>query len=238
MPNGGNFSNSKYLWDNAHRRLVISDELGREYQRIFSNISYEVITDGVKIEEISVPKLIKYKKEYVFYFAGLLHIDYLPIFQVLASALDELSSKSLNFTLILRGTQKVKFLENRKFKLDYRPMTLDDKILKCELEGADILYLPLKFTEPEFYLFSLSTKMIGYLAASGTILFHGPYGSAACNLLSKNASAICCNSLDKDDVISSILNFLSDSKFTSENAKVLAKKEFMIDNIKFIFWGL
>lgn len=237
LSNGGSFGNTKYLWNNSDRRLVISEELGQEYQRIFNDLPYEIITDGVKIEEISVPKSIKLKNEYTLYFAGLLHIDYLPIFEVLADALDELSLEGLNLSLVLRGTQEVKFLENRKFKLEYRPMILDDKILKSELEEADILYLPLKFSSPEFYLFSLSTKMVGYLAASGTILFHGPSDSAACKFLLKTNSAFICNSLDKAKLKELIINMTEESFSFSYNAKKYLKISLLLEEKQRLFWS-
>jgi len=50
------FANSKKLWGMANRRLVISEELGTEYQRLLGRLDYEIITDGVKKDEISLPK--------------------------------------------------------------------------------------------------------------------------------------------------------------------------------------
>ena len=106
------FEETRSLWERADRRLVISEELGKEYQRLFDKLTFEIITDGVLEEEISEPSHIDVTKPIIIYFAGLLHIDYYPLFRTLAEALDLLSSKKIEFKLILRGTQKINFLDN------------------------------------------------------------------------------------------------------------------------------
>lgn len=224
------------LWNKADRRLMISPELGREYQRIFGEKAYELITDGVGQEEISVPKIIDPNKPIKIYFGGLLHLDYLPLFKVLANALDELSKANLKFVLILRGTQKIEFLENRSFQLEYRHDFVDDSQIKVEQDQSDILYLPMKFNSPDFYLYSLSTKMIGYLGASGVLLYHGPKDSAVANLLLSNDCAISCTSLQVDEMVNSIKQAIINDNSHSLNAKKLAKEKFSINIIQDRFW--
>jgi hypothetical protein len=233
---GGSFQNSQKLWDMADRRLVISNEMGKEYQRIFGNKSFEVITDGVLENEISKPVKVNNDGKVIIYFAGLLHIDYLPLFKVLAEALDLLADDGLQIKLILRGTQDVNFLADRHFEIEYRPVTTNYNELKEELDAATILYLPIKFTTPDFYLYSLSTKMVGYLGGSGSILYHGPDDSAAGNLLNKTGSAICCNSLDTTDMINSLKAVLDDNCKVSFNAKTTAENEFNLLKIRQRFW--
>jgi hypothetical protein len=227
---------TKLLWNIADRRLVISEELGREYQKLFGNKTYEIITDGVTQEEVSPPTIIN-ETPILIYFAGLLHWEYHPLFQVLADALDLLSKQGFLFKLLLRGTQPIHFLSNRSFKIEYRTNFISDFEIKQELDSASILYLPIKFTEPNFYLYSLSTKMVNYLGASGSILYHGPSDSAACNLLKQNNSAICCNSLNVIDLMASLTVLLDDQGKISINAKKLANSQFNFSSIQERFWG-
>lgn len=223
------------LWNRADRRLVISPELGHEYQRLFGQKEFEVITDGVSAEEISTPNTNAPEVTSI-YFAGLLHIEYLPLFEVLADALDKLTKEGFAFKLILRGTQQVKFLNNRSFQTEYRSDFISDLEVKKELDAATILYLPIKFSIRNFYLYSLSTKMISYLGGSGAILYHGPEDSAACKLLQKTDSAICCTSLQTSELCAAIKCPISEINWVSHYAKVLANNEFCLVNIQRRFW--
>lgn len=229
------FAESKLLWNRADRRLVISEELGIEYKKLFGDHPFEIITDGVKDEEISLPA--KKNKQLVnIYFAGLLHIAYVPLFQVLADTLDAMAAQGYQFKLLLRGTQQIEFLGNRQFEVEYRPVSLNDAELKAELDAAAILYLPIKFTLPDFYLYSLSTKMVGYLGAPGAILYHGPGDSAACNLLTRSAAAASCASLNASNLEVAIKTLLDNSAELSANAKKLAGSQFNMANIQAHFW--
>lgn len=234
---GSTFNISSKLWQIADRRLVISDEMGKIYQELFGKRSYEIITDGLLENEISTPANVVFSKPISLYFAGLLHIGYIDLFKVLADALDDLSD-NYQFELVLRGTQKLDFLINRRFKVDFRPLTLDSITLFSELNSANILYLPIKYTPKEFYLYSLSTKMIGYLGASGTILYHGPSTSAANKLLSTKSCAISCTTLDVEDLKRVLTTCLVDnnSVIVSQNAKKLAKDSYLLKNIQSRFW--
>ena len=230
------FSSSAELWNRAYRRLVISDELGIAYQQAFGNKPYDLITDGVYTDEITYPSVNDSPEPFEVYFAGLLHIAYLPLFEVLADALDKLSAEGLSFKLILRATQKLPFLSNRLFQIEYRGITLDDNELKAELNSASILYLPIKFTLPDFYLYSLSTKMVGYLGAPGSILYHGPGDSAAYNLLNKEGAASCCVTLNVDDLVASILDAEKNKTKFSVKAKNLAQNKFDMSAMQNKFW--
>ena len=230
------FEDAQKLWNRSDRRLMISVELGNEYQRIFGDKKFEIITDGVYAEEISEPKKKKHD-EISIYFSGLMHIEYYPLLEVLADSIDDLVDMGYSFKLILRGTQKMKFLKTRKFEIDYRSDFISDDQIKKELDMADILYLPIKFSMPDFYLYSLSTKMISYLGASGNILYHGPSDSAACNFLKKNNAAFCCVSLLKNDMIYQIEEILSADGSKCKNAKKIAKSNFDLNFIQNNFWN-
>lgn len=231
-----NAENTRRLWQHATRRLVISEEIAAEYGRLFGEAEYEIITDGVEDQEIRQPST-QIGKPVNIYFAGLLHLHYIPLFKALADALDKLSHEGLQFKLVLRGTQQLNELAGRKFEVDYRPVTLNNAELKAELDAADILYLPIKFTTPDFYLYSLSTKMVGYLGAPGAILYHGPADSAACHLLNTSQAAICCGSLDADDLVASLRVLLGSSKQVSGHAKELARNQFDLKTIQQRFWA-
>jgi hypothetical protein len=226
---------TKKLWDLSERRLMISKELGIEYQRLFGNKTFEVITDGVANEEISKPKSVTGSPVTV-YFAGLLHLDYLDLFRTLADSIDLLVAQGVTIRLMLRGTQKLDFLNGRSFEVEYRQDFVTDAEVKQELDAADILYLPIKFNLPAFYLYSLSTKMVSYLGGAGTILYHGPHDSAAFNLLQEFNAAVGCTSLDAVELKECLLSVLKDGELLSVNAKGLAKSQFDLEKIQSRFW--
>jgi hypothetical protein len=230
------FEDTKKLWLRADRRLVISNELGEEYSKVFGHKDFEMITDGVSESEISTPADLNNNGEISLYFSGLLHIDYYPLFSILADALDILSSEK-KIVLILRGTQKIDFLNNRKFETEYRTNYISDDEIKQEMDSADILYLPIKFSLPAFYLYSLSTKMISYLGAAGKILFHGPKDSAANILLEKHNAAVSCVSLEVTDMTSSLKEILNTNSLISKNAKELAANQFKLKDMQARFWN-
>jgi hypothetical protein len=229
------FEDTNKLWNLSERRLVISRELGAEYQRLFGKKEFEVITDGVAREEISNPKPIA-AAPLTIYFAGLLHLEYINLFRTLADSADLLVAQGVAVKLVLRGTQKLEFLNNRSFDVDYRQDFVTDQEVKNELDAADILYLPIKFNVPAFYLYSLSTKMVSYLGAAGSILYHGPHDSAAYNLLKEFNAATGCVTLDASDLKDSILSIVKDGVLLSANAKGLAKSQFDLEKIQDRFW--
>lgn len=235
LTTNSSFESTKQLWQQSARRLCISNEIGLEYQRLFGHRDFEIITDGVKPNEISTA-IIQPSETISIYFAGMLHLDYIPLFKVLADALDVLTNQGMKFKFILRGAHKIDALNNRKFEVAYRPIIINDKELKEELDAASILYLPMYFNNPSFYLYSLSTKMVGYLGAPGSILYHGPNDSAAGILLQKNEAAICCNSLQVDEVIANVRHSIQLGKTISKNAKQLAQSRFNLDIIQKTFW--
>jgi len=235
LTTGSSFNITNKLWNSADRRLVIGKEMGKEYSRLFADKSFEIITDGLFPDEISEPAPIK-NETITIYFAGLLHIAYLPLLETLTNALDILSKEGLKIKFILRGTQFVKFLDQRSFEVEFRPFTTNQDELKQELDSASILYLPIKFKPAEFYLYSLSTKMVGYLGSPGCILYHGPADSSAFNLLNEFDAAIGCYTLNTDDMVESLYKLLNEDCKVSYNAKKLAKNHFDFEKIKKRFW--
>ncbi|NDP22507.1 MAG: glycosyltransferase [Paludibacter sp.] len=229
---------AKFLWNIADRRLVISEDLAKEYEKTFGKKKYEIITDGVDIAELSVPVKSNPKVPQIIYFAGLLHIDYYSLFKVLADALDLMSIEEKRFKLILRGTQELPLLTNRKFEVEYRKNFITDIEIKEELDQAAILYLPIKFSSPDFYLYSLSTKLVSYLGGSGAILYHGPEDAVACNLLKKNNAAGICITLNVNDLVTQIKNTLEKTIEISEAAIKLVNHSFDLTVIQKRFWEI
>ena len=232
----GSAHDAGLLWKRADRRLVVSEEMAAEYTRLFGPGAYELITDGVETAEMSQPAQ-QIGTPVTIYFFGLLHFEYIPLFKALANALDALARRGMAFKLLLRGTGRLGFLAGRSFETEYRPFTLNSADLKAELDAADILYFPVKFTPPEFYLYGLSTKMVGYLGAPGTILYHGPADAVACRLLKKWDAAVFCGSLDTRDLITCLQQLLGQGRPVSANAKALATAQFDLARIRARFWG-
>lgn len=231
------FNNAKELWHAADRRFVISEELGKEYQKRFGYKHFELITDGVAKDELSEPKS-RANTPVIIYFAGLLHWDYLPLFEVLADALDQLStSGEQQFKLVLRGSKPLPLLAKRKFEVEYKTDFVSDQQIKAELDEADILYLPIKFTQRDFFLYSLSTKMISYLGAKGAILYHGPEESAACKLLAETSAGVTCTSTNAEDLSRQLLALTNNIHMYSANAKKLVHEKFDLTNIQDQVWS-
>ncbi|MXV17451.1 glycosyltransferase [Hufsiella ginkgonis] len=233
---GGTFADTKRLWTQADRRLAISVELGEEYRRLFGDKEFEIITDGVLAGELSPPRLPgESDAPLVVYFSGSLHLEYYPLFEVLVAAMEVLCKQGMALKLVLRGTQQLSFLENKAFITEYRTSFISDEAIKAEMDEVTILYLPIKFSPPEFYLYSLSTKMVSYLGSSGAILYHGPAGSAAGKMLDIANAAVSCNTLDVNDMVNAI-SALVQNRSVSANAGKLACERFDLEAIRKQFW--
>jgi hypothetical protein len=224
------------LWRAADRRFVVSRELGDKYSRDFGSREWEILSDGVDASELFAPR------EHVgntlnLYFGGMLHLDYHPLFQSMADALDLLAKRGWNPVVHLRGTEKPVFLQGRFFEVRALPATLSAGELGSDLRRADILYLPIGFSMPLFHLYSLSTKMVGYLAAPGAILYHGPLESAAARLLDNAEAAALTDSLEPDTLADAVLMAASRSQKLSENAKLLARERFELSEMRQRFWS-
>lgn len=233
---GSDFKNTLELWNKANRRLVISLELGQLYQELFGRKDFEIITDGIFENEFLCPRQINKDETVIIYFSGLLHIGYYPLFEVFANAIEIIEKQGLSVKLILRGTQELSFLNDRIFITEYRTDFISDEAIKQEMDMASILYLPIKFNNPNFYLYSLSTKMVGYLSSPGTILYHGPADSAACNMLQQAKAAVCCTTLLVDDMAQAIMEVVNNKGKASEFAKKLGHEKFNFSQIKKQFW--
>jgi hypothetical protein len=229
------FKDVERLWKRANRRFVISRPMGENYNEIFGKRDWEVVTDGIEEADLATPKNFTNSLRTI-YFCGSLHLDYDQLFESLADALDELQKKGTPLKLVLRGGHPIKPLNKRNFEIDYRPHTLSDRELKNDLEEADILYFPMKFSDPHFFKYSMSTKMIGYLAAPGAILYHGPLDSAAARLLAESDAAMLVESLNPRDLVEQIPLLETMGLELSKNAKHLARTHFSLSENRSRFW--
>lgn len=224
------------LWRAADRRFVISAELGDKYSNDFGSENWTILSDGVDGSEFRNPRG-HHGRTLNIYFGGMLHVDYYPLFEALAKALDCLVEQGWHPVMHLRGTQRLVFMESRRFETRQLPATLSDDELRSDHQMADILYLPIGFSIPHFYLHSLSTKMVGYLASSGAILYHGPFDSAAARLLRGAESAAFTDSLKPEVLANAILQAASHALSLSSNAKKLAKERFNLAEMRARFWN-
>lgn len=228
---------SQDLWKNANKRMVISKQLGVEYCNLFGEKPFIIVTDGIKSNEIFKPKTAIISKDIQIYFAGLLHLDYYPLFETFCNTLDYIiKEKKCTIKLILRGTQKLDFLSKSLVEIEYKEFTLDSDVLIKEMNDSDILYLPMKYSNEYFYKYSFSTKMIGYLGASGNIFYHGPKDSAAAIFLQENGCAVVCDSLDPKEINDYFNEVVKDFRY-SENAKEVSANKFSLREMQSRFWS-
>ncbi|MCW3094232.1 MAG: hypothetical protein JWP81_5301 [Ferruginibacter sp.] len=228
---------SRDLWKFATKRMVISKEMGALYSDLFGEEPYSIVTDGLKELEISSSKSLAKSDRLTIYFAGLIHIAYYPLFKSFCSALEILlKQKDIKISFILRGTQKLEFLNACSFDIDYRPFTLDNDMLKEEMNGSDVLYLPIMYKNEYFYKYSFSTKMVGYLGASGNVFYHGPGEAAAANFLERYKCGVICDSLEPTVILEKLLMCISDSSYSS-TAKKVAEEHFSLKNMQQLFWA-
>lgn len=224
------------LWRAADRRFVISSELGEKYAKDFGSADWTILSDGVADAEFQSPRG-HVGKTLNLYFGGMLHLDYQPLFEALAEALDSLVQRGWSPVLHLRGTQRLAFMQGRRFEVRQLPATLSDDELRSDLDKADILYLPIGFSMPHFYLHSLSTKMVGYLGAPGAILYHGPPESAAARLLRNANAAAFAESLDPEPLAGAACLAVSRALEFSTNSKTLARERFNLSEMRHRFWN-
>jgi hypothetical protein len=110
--------------------------------------------------------------------------------------------------------------------------------VRADIGASDLLYLPLMFepTYRDMVAFSLSTKLVTYLASGVPILYHGPPDCAAYELLASNDAAILATSPDPAFVAGAITDGLKRAQELTANACQLARREFMLEDQRARFW--
>ncbi|OYX15705.1 MAG: hypothetical protein B7Z16_12955, partial [Algoriphagus sp. 32-45-6] len=180
------------VWREAATRFVISQEMGREYCTRYGERPYVVHTDGC-------PKLSRFRfeppsTEVNLYFMGMFHNTYIPNLIALTTALEKhhamiAQGRRLRFTVRTHGFIASKYPGGDLVKV--LPFASPETV-ETEMRLQHLLYLPLPLEHDweSFCKFSLSTKMVSYLAAGVPILYHGPESSAVAQYLRRNEAAI------------------------------------------------
>jgi hypothetical protein len=126
-----------------------------------------------------------------------------------------------------------------RFPVTWLPFASEQEVIR-DMEQADMVYLPLPFGQEYDYFvrYSLSTKMITYLASGLPILYHGPVKAAASQLLAQHQAAIMINSLDPHYIAEALINNRGKTAEIVQNALDLGVEQFMLIEQRKKFWNL
>jgi hypothetical protein len=226
-------------WKDAVHRFVISREMGEEYCKRYTRVAYDVVTDGV--DHIAALPRQRDPHRLRVYFMGLFHNSYAPNLQCLMDAMEVLGrlrpDAELSLTLrcgVIPDTIKMP----KQLSVTILPFASDEEIVQ-DMQTADLLYMPLQLGDKYrlFTQFSLSTKMISYLASGIPILYHGPLRScAAGHLLESSGAAICVDSLDPRLLQLALSSSVDHCRNVAEAALRLATTQFRREDSRRRFW--
>lgn len=227
------------VWQGAEGRFVISDELGKEYNRRYGQQAYTIVTDG--LDKIPEKPQIRQIDSCRIYFMGLFHISYELNLKSFLQALELLHKLRPDWQITL--TCRCGFI-NPKVLTARFPVTLlpfaSEQEIRRDMERADMVYLPLPFGQEyeSFVLYSLSTKMITYLGSGLPIIYHGPETAAASKLLTQHQAAILIHSLDPNCIAETLMKEQLKTTNIVQNALFLGDKQFRLIEQKNKFWNL
>lgn len=226
-------------WQGARARFVISSELGSEYTKRYGEREFAIVTDG--LDRVSATARC-HMKQLRIYFMGLFHIGYEKNLEALIKAIDLLPPDlpaARNCSITLRCDYIRPAVLRQSPLLRVLPFGSEADV-QADLANADCLYLPLHFGDADrpFAAYSLSTKMVTYLGSGIPILYHGPVGTAAYNMLEKERSAALATSLDPSETAHVLAEFLKNDTACrlAENALQLARRSFLRSTQHAKFW--
>jgi glycosyltransferase involved in cell wall biosynthesis len=224
-------------WREAEVRYVVSRELGTEYNQRYGEREFVVVTDGVdEVAEAPRPS----PKALRIYFMGLFHLEYEENLRALIDAVDLLADGATS--AVPRSiTLRCGAIRPALHRPGVRVLPFGSEAdVQADFADADWLYLPLPFAEEHraFVAYSLSTKMVTYLASGIPILYHGPPGTAVFNLLSKHRAAVLITTLDPNAIAGTLRDLLgsSESQTLAANALALARRDFLRRDQHDKFW--
>jgi hypothetical protein len=227
-------------WRNAQARFMISSELGREYNQRYGARDFVVVTDGLD-HVAAAPR--KPSGQLRIYFMGLFHFGYEQNLEALIKALELIPRELVTaggLSITLRCDYLRPVLLKKSSALRVLPFGSESDVV-TDFATADCLYLPLHFSERDraFGAYSLSTKMVTYLGSGIPILYHGPAGTAAHNMLSKYRAAVLATSLEPAEIASVIAEVLSadTGSALAANALGLARAKFLRTEQHEKFWN-
>jgi glycosyltransferase involved in cell wall biosynthesis len=222
-------------WQGAAARFVISPELGAEYTRRYGEREFVTVTDG--LDHVALKPRAR-TQQFRIYFMGLFHIGYEQNLEALNKALDLLPSNlTSNCSITLRCDYVRPSILRQSNRFRVLPFGTEADV-QADIEEADCLYLPLHFGKEDqpFGAYSLSTKMVTYLGSGVPILYHGPTGTAAYNILAKSHAAALATSLVPAEITQVLIELPSVSAQFAENALRLARKSFLRAEQHAKFW--
>lgn len=226
-----------WAWRNAKEAFVISEEMGREYERRYGTRGFKIVTDG--LTRVSDGPKPRREKSLRLYFMGLFHYTYRPNFRAVLDALALLRERHPDWeiTATCRSGSISSPVRDRDVPVRVLPFASQDELEK-DLLNADVLYQPLPLEEfaANFAKFSLSTKMISYLGSGLPIFFHGPHDAAAFKLLERHQAAQLCATLDPEIIASNLLDAVARRNLIVDNALALARSQFMLADQQRRFW--
>jgi glycosyltransferase involved in cell wall biosynthesis len=222
-------------WSGADARFVVSKELGEEYNRRYGSRDFVVVTDGVD-QLAAAPRSAPMQLR--IYFMGLFHLEYEPNLQALIDAVDLVDlAPDVPRSISLRcGFVRPHLHKPRVHVLPYG----SEADVQSDFAEVDWLYLPLPFDEEHraFVTYSLSTKMVSYLASGIPIIYHGPPGTAVFNLLAQHRAAALITTLDAKEIARTLRELLgsADAETFATNALALARRDFQRRDQHDKFW--
>lgn len=222
-------------WANADARFVISRELGEEYNRRYGAREFVVVTDGADAIVSSARRGLRQLR---IYFMGLFHLEYEPNVQALTAALELVKvAPEVERSITLRcGFVRPHLHHPRVRVLPYG----SEGDVQSDFAQTDWLYLPLPFDQKHRALgaYSLSTKMVTYLASGIPIIYHGPPGTAVDNLLAQHRAAARITTLEPAEIARALHELLksSEPETFAENGLDLARRNFQRRDQQEKFW--
>lgn len=222
-------------WRQARQRYVICEEMGFEMCRRYGERPYVIVTDGLAtVAPSAVPRVAG--RLWV-YFMGGASISYDENFQSLLRALALLREEGVDARLVTRAGRFPFDVNGTAVPVEARPWAPQTDVVR-DLQDVDVAYMPLPFgpDHAEFVRFSMSTKMVTYLGSGVPVLFHGPPGSAAGNLLRRADAALVAGSLDVRSVAEALRFGADRGSALAENALRLARQRFLLSDVRARFW--
>jgi glycosyltransferase involved in cell wall biosynthesis len=232
-------------WSAADACFVVSKELGEEYNRRYGARDFVVVTDGVD-QFAAAPRPAANNLR--IYFMGLFHLEYEPNLQALTAAIElvdlvrqrtDSPGRAPNVTRSI--TLRCGFVRPHLHKPPVKVLPYGSEAdVQSDFTNADWLYLPLPFDEEHraFVAYSLSTKMVSYLASGIPIIYHGPPGTAVYNLLAQNRAAALITTLDPKEIARTLRTLLgsAEAEMYAANALTLARRDFQRRDQHRKFW--
>ncbi len=226
------------VWRGADARIVISEEMGIEYGERYGERGFTIVTDGL-IDTAFREYRPHLGRDHLIYFMGMLHNGYIPNVIALLEAIHRLVQDGLgDWKLVMRcGRTELDVPTHLKPYLTALPYT-DQAQIEREMVEAEMVYLPLAIGKEhdDFNRFSLSTKMVSYLAAGKPIVYHGPPGSAAERLLARHRAAIVLDSLDPEAIKACLLGVGDRGATYVAAAQDLGRAQFMLADQRAKLW--